>query len=540
MLLPFGVMHQFVLRSLIVLSLLAIPCSSIQAQRRKPTKKPPQPKLPDLKSPEDKLRFLEMIRASFPTIRSRNVTFQPQDLDESLERYVSRASSEPFAEVIDDEKFIRRVYIDATGKFPPAGRITKFINDKDPDKRSKLVDELVETDAFARKNARYWRSVVFYESNAPKNQTNPQAFEDWLFREFKQGTSWDRIVGEMVSAVPQRRPKVKVQDNGWNQDYGPNNYVLACERKPEVIASNTARLFMGISIGCAECHDHPFDDWKREQFHELAAFFAPGKYHMTDQYDPTQKTEMQAKFLLGEEPPPYLKPDQRRVAGAAYLIYNPDNYWFARAYVNRVWNEYLGDGFYSVDSLGPDKEVIHQLVVNRLSAAFRFAGFDTKWLAKLIMKTRVYQREIRTIQDTEDLFTAVRPSRLRPAEVADNVQQLVGENKNLERAIKGAFDQNPSVPQADLEGSIQQALLLMNNGTLQGRLAASELRKRLSEIKDDRQLIQQAFLNTIARRPTEQEITRYQQFIKGSANRYEGIVDMLWVLVNSAEFVTKT
>ena len=141
---------------------------------------------------------------------------------------------------------------------------------------------------------------------------------------------------------------------------------------------------------------------------DAAAFFAPGKYYMTDQQDPSQKTEMQARFLLGEEPPPGLKPDQRRVAGAAYLIYNPDNYWFARAYVNRIWSELIGDGFYSVDSLGPDKDVVYKLVVNRLGASFRSSGFDVRWLFRTIMASQAYQRETRTLENDADLFTATR------------------------------------------------------------------------------------------------------------------------------------
>jgi Protein of unknown function (DUF1553)/Protein of unknown function (DUF1549) len=315
--------------------------------------------------------------------------------------------------------------------------------------------------------------------------------------------------------------------------------VLACEHKPEEIASRTARIFMGISIQCAECHDHPFENWKREQFHELAAFFAPYKYYMTDQDDPSEKTEMQAKFLLGETPPLGLKADQRRVALAAYLIYNSDNYWFARAYVNRVWNEMMGDGFYDVDSLGPDKEVMHQLVVNRIAANFRFAGFDPKWVMRLIANSQFYQREIRTIDDPADYFTGVRPARLRPYEVADNIARLTGEDRNLQRAVETTFNQDLSVPQRELEGSMQQALLLMNNPTLQKKLGASPLRKELGQIKDDKALITEAFLGTLARTPTPEEIARYTMHLKQTKDRAAAIDDILWVLVNSAEFLAK-
>jgi hypothetical protein len=515
--------------------------ASVDGAPRRPKPKPPPAvkNLPDLKSPEDKLRFLEMIRQTFPAIRSNSVSFQPSDLDRMLERYVSEGSASEFAPVVDDETFLRRVSLDLGGMVPTAAEVKSFVADGDPKKRSRRIDELLASDEYARKWARYWRSVVFYDSDADPNSVNPQALEDWLFEQFQAGAPWDRVVAELVSASPQRVKDKKPQENGWQQDYGPNNFILACDRKPEIIASQTARIFMGISIGCAECHDHPFDDWERKQFHELAAFFAPGKYFMTDRYDPAQKSEVQARFLLGEEPPLGLKPDQQRVAMAAYLIYNPDNYWFARAHVNRVWNEMMGDGFYSVDSLGPDKDVVHQLVVNRVAASFRHKGFDMRWLYSLIANSNAYQREIRTIDSDSELFTAVRPARLRPYEVADSVARLVGEDNGLTQAINATFDQNPSIPQRDLEGSVQQALLLMNSPPLHDRLSQGPLKTELMQIKDDRELVREAFLAVLARTPTDEESSRYVNYLRELGNRDEAVDDVIWVLVNSAEFITK-
>ncbi|HVJ84695.1 MAG TPA: DUF1549 domain-containing protein [Caulifigura sp.] len=502
-------------------------------------KKPPQPKLPDLKTPEDKLKFLEAIRSSFPTIRSSNGSFTTADLDDMLRKYVTKETKTPFMPIVDDETFLRRVSLDLTGKTPTPEKIKSFTADKTPRKRALLIDELLASDDYSRKWARYWRSVVFHNSAAPRNTVNPQAFEDWLFGEFKENRSWDRVVSEMISASPQRQKDVKPEENGWQQDYGPNNFILACDRKPDIIASETARIFMGISVGCAECHDHPFDKWKREQFHEMAAFFSNGKYYMTDQDDPSKKSEVKAVFLLGEEPPSTLKPDQLRVAAAAYLVYNSDNYWFARAYVNRVWSELVGDGFYSVDSLGPDKDVVHQLIVNRVSSAFRYAGFDPKWLFRLIMNSEIYQRGIRTIDKPQDLFTSVRPARLRPYEVADNMERLTGELKGTRTGLERTFAQNPSTPQRDLEGTVQQALLMMNNGQLQKQLSNSPLKKQLAGIKDNDEAVREAFLAVLARTPSPAEIKRYSEYLKGSKDRNAAIDDMLWVLTNSAEFLVK-
>lgn len=497
-------------------------------------------KWPELKSLEDKLRVMAMIRNTMPAKRaSRSVRYTSEDLDKELRRYMGRRTRTPFTDIINDETFLRRATLDLTGQLPSPEDIKPFVADSRPHKRAEKIDELLESDAYARKWARYWRSVIFQDSPANKNSVNPQALEDWLFEGFMKGAPWDRLVAEMVFAAPKRQKGKKAQDNGWEQDDGPNNFVLACNRQPELIASQTARIFMGISIQCAECHDHPFDDWKREQFHEMAAFFAPGKYYMTDQYDPTEKTRMQARFLLGEKPPEDLKADQRRVAVAAYLIYNPDNYWFARAFVNRIWSELIGDGFYPVDSLGPDKDAVYQLTANRIAANFRNKGFDPKWVFRLLMNSELYQRDIRTIDEDRDLFTGVRPTRLRPYEVRDGVTRLAGDNRSLKRQITSTFEQNMSIPQRDLEGSIQQALLLMNNGTLHGRLAGSQLKKDLVKTDGDEEMITECFLGILARTPTDGEIDRYRDYLKQVKDRNQAIDDIMWVLVNSTEFLTK-
>lgn len=502
-----------------------------------PEVKKPTIKLPPLKSPEDKLKFLEAIRQSMPINRpgAKTVAYTSADLDKSLE-FELRPVASDLAPPASDEVFLRRVSIDLTGALPTDAAVRAFVADTDRHKRSKKIDELVASKDYARNWAKFWRHIIFFGTNAPRNRTNPQALEDWLAAQFEKNVRWDHVVSELVSATP--KPNKEKKDD-FGQNVGQNNFVLACENKADELATQTARLFMGISIQCAECHDHPFDQWKREQFHEMAAFFAPGKYYMTDQRDPTKKTQMQARFLLGEKPPADLNADARRVAVAAYLIYNQDNYWFARAYVNRVWSELMGDGFYSVDSLGPDKDVTHKLIVNRIASVFRYKDFDSKWLFRLIMNSQTYQREIRTISDDAKLFTAVRPSRIRADQLTLNLRRFVGENQGLERNLVRTFDLDPALPQRDVEGSIQQALILMNNGTIHGQLAKSALRKKLVETRDDGKMLDDLYLGVLARFPTKNEKDRATTHLKKVGNRNEAIDDLLWVLLNSAEFLTK-
>ncbi|HAA49852.1 MAG TPA: hypothetical protein DCE43_09035 [Planctomycetaceae bacterium] len=535
------------LLTLCLCAVITLASTPVEAQNKKGAKRRPvakkktdakTPKLPPLKTPADKQKFLAAIRDSMPVRRAgSNLRYTSSDLDRSLEYRVGRDRS--FARLIDDERFVRRVHFDLVGRPPLAKEVRDFVADDTSSKRPRLIDRLLTTDAYARKWARYWKNVIFFEATANRNRTNPKALEDWLAAEFKKGTSWDAIVAELVSAMPIRDKKKKDQKDDWSQKTGPNNFVLAFENKPPLLAAQTARLFMGISIQCAECHDHPFDSWKREQFHELAAFFSRGKYYMPSLEASSKKTEMTPKFLLGEQPPIKLTTHQRRVAIAAYLVYNQDNYWFARSFVNRIWNELIGDGFYAVDSLGPDQECLHPSVVNRIAAVFRYRKFDPKWVFRLLMNSRAYQRDIQTIDRDEELFTAVRPIRLNSDQVKASVLRLTGADRGISQAVDREFRQDPSVPQRDLEGTIQQALFLMNNPALQNKLKTGQLTKRLLTIKQPRLLLTQLYLAVLARRPTDSEFTRGLKHLRDVTNRTEAVEDLLWVLVNSTEFLTK-
>lgn len=490
---------------------------------------------PPLKTADDKLALLEKIHRSFP---ARYITsgFTVDELDRQL-KFLLALPPDRLAPPVDDEQYARRVHLDLTGRLPTPEASAAFIADADPAKRAKLVDRLLETEEFSRHWAKYWREVVFHNSTANRRRVDPQALEDWFAEQFSKKVGWDRIVCELISATPKQK---KGDRNEFGQDYGPNNFVLACNNDPGEIASQTARIFMGISIQCAECHDHPFDQWKREQFHEMAAFFAPGKYMMPDMDEPAKKTEVKARFLLGERPAPELKPDALRVAVAAYLAYNPDNYWFARAFVNRVWSEMLGDGFYPVDGLGPDKECVHPQLLNRLGTVFRYQDFNIRWVFRTIASSQAYQRSSRAVDAQKELFSAVRPARLRSDQVVNVVEHVAGDvAPKLERTLSETFATDPSASQESLEGSLQQSLLLMNSQPLHAALAKSRLRAEARQISDPDEAIEHLYRGVLARKPTADERMRSRRYLDRAANRGEAIDDLLWALVNSTEFMTR-
>lgn len=484
------------------------------------------PKLPDMKSPESKLKALEYFRLSGPwKVVKHNDSFGSKDLDRSLEHEIKLPESR-YARRVDDATFFRRVSFDLTGQPPKSDEVTKFVADGEHTKRAKLIDRLLESDAFAQRWARFWTNVMLFNSQVDRRRLNAGALEKWLADQLRRKSGWDHIVAQILAA------------DGKDKDSGPDNFSLACENQPTQLAAETTRVFMGVSIQCAECHDHPFDRWKRIQFHELAAFFSRGTYYMPDLQHPEQKKEVPAKFLLGERPPPGIPADARRVAVAAYLVYNPNNYWFARAYVNRVWNELLGDGFYAVDSLGPDSDVSHKLIVNRMANVFRNRQFDPRWPFRTIMNSESYQRQSRTVDGSDVLFTAVRPTRLRADQVAGAIAAVV-DNDKLSAEIERIFNVDPSLPLADVKGAIQQALFLMNNPTLQSGIKSGPLVKRLLAVSSDEKLVAELYLSLLGREPNDRERRRALDYLKHNGKRQDAASDLVWVLVNSTEFLAR-
>src|SRR6516165_2366671 len=211
----------------------------------------------------------------------------------------------------DDAAFLRRVTLDLTGKLPDPATIDKFVADPAADKRAKVVDALLSTEAYAVNWGRYWRDTVTYHTPASANYLRWKLFDQWWTEQIRRNRPWNEVVTALVTA------------SGINDEIAPVNYLTALYGNPVEIASTTSRVFLGVQIQCAQCHDAKTEPWKREQFHELAAFFgrarliqhkdvegrgtpyaiesrADGQYHMSDKKAPNRLLPMQPRFLTGE------------------------------------------------------------------------------------------------------------------------------------------------------------------------------------------------------------------------------------------------
>lgn len=178
-----------------------------------------------------------------------------------VDRLILSAAETSGFQPIDDAAFLRRVSLDLVGRPPTAGEVTTFGLSPAADKRRVMVERLLQSDGYAANWSHYWRDVMLLRAtNVRANLVRP-AFEEWMTANLSQNRSWDAIVTDLLTA------------NGTVNDNGSAALIFAHEGEPEEIAAEASRLFLGIQIQCANCHDHPWDRWKREQFHEFAAFF---------------------------------------------------------------------------------------------------------------------------------------------------------------------------------------------------------------------------------------------------------------------------
>ena len=159
-------------------------------------------KLPELKTLQQKLQALEFFRNGLPSKRiGGRLRFTSSDLDKALDKNIETPEHK-YAKPIGDAAFLKRAFLDIAGKIPAGHEVEAFEDNRDPRKRAKLVDYLLETREYSRKWAQYWTDVVFYNSNANKNRVNRKALEDWLAEAFDKDVPWDRITAALVSASP--------------------------------------------------------------------------------------------------------------------------------------------------------------------------------------------------------------------------------------------------------------------------------------------------------------------------------------------------
>jgi hypothetical protein len=479
-------------------------------------------------------------------------------IDELIEARLAKEGIKP-APPADDAEFFRRLSLDLNGRIPSVAQLTDFLDDPRPDKRRLWIDELLDgrdnAPLYVNHFTNVWRRRLLAHTPAQAPAV-VGPLEGWLRKQVKADAPYDRIVRGLLT------------------DAEAAGFLQANENKPENLAAAASRLFLGVKLECAQCHDDRSGGrWKRPQFWEFAAFFAglrdqnprSGAVIVTVPGEPTGPPRIkigdsdvwaEARFLDGGRPD--WKGDSKPRAVLADWIARADNPWFARAAVNRTWRDLFGVGLIDpVDGLGADDNPpSHPELLAELARQFAAHDFDTKYLLRAITGSRAYQRGSRQPGDGQPdvrLFARAAVRSLSAEQLLDSVLAATGYRPKDEATSMSflgrdslqaefvALFAGASAGPADSEASIQQALALMNgkfieeatspdkSPVLAAVIAGKASRPAARRITD-------LYLATLSRRPRPEELARLVKHAE-QGDPKEAMRDVLWALLNSTEFV---
>jgi hypothetical protein len=385
-------------------------------------------------------------RAAEPASGKASATDVTRRIDSAIEARL-RAEKVKAAPLADDAEFQRRVTLDLTGHLPTAAKAAAFLDDRSSDKRARLVDDLLASPAFGRHMADTWETLLVTHTS-DNRLVSFEPLRAWLENEFNKDKPWDALVRDLLTAT------------GTPEENGAVVYFLA-NQPVDRVTDNATKMFLGVQLQCAQCHNHPFTKWKQEEYWGMAAFFlktqarqpkplsvAKGETGAVQEVNmlprgkrglPDSAKIVPAKFLGSNEAKVNPREPMRPVL--ASWITKADNPYFSRAMVNRVWSQLFGRGIVNpVDDMHDANPASHPELLADLSKGFAADGFDLKNLYRAICNSQAYQRTSKIAGSKSDvppeLFARMAIKMLTPEEMFDSLMQVLA---NSDRPQAGRF-----------------------------------------------------------------------------------------------------
>lgn len=474
----------------------------------------------------------------------------------------------------DDAEFLRRVYLDIAGRIPPASEVYEFLASQDPDKRGKVIDKLLGSNGYVNNFAATWRSILIPASTNPQAAFQGGQVENWLREQFREGVPYDVMARDLITLPIGGAPGAG-QRPVFQQSTNARAYYLSNEFRPENLASGFSRVFVGVKMECAQCHNHPFAHWTREQFWQQAAFFARiqpvetnGMVFNGTEADtgheitiPGKDKKVSARFLDGTEAKVGAG-DNPRELFASWLT-DKNNPYFARATANRMWAQFFGIGLVEpVDEMFDENNTpSHPELLDELGQAFVESGYDLKFLVRAICNSEAYQRtSARTdpAQSDPTLFAHMALKGLTAGQLFDSLCQATGyrdgQGNQFQQQVFVAGQGSPRAEflakfgnsvdkKTEVQTSILQALAMMN-GRFIADVTSIERSNTLAAVieapfLETRDRLQTLFISVLSRpmRPEEEaKLLRYVESGGASRDSRKALADVFWVLLNSSEF----
>ncbi|QDU29030.1 hypothetical protein ETAA8_41370 [Anatilimnocola aggregata] len=490
------------------------------------------------------------------------------------------------ADPATDAEFLRRVYLDLVGVIPTADEAAVFLDDTATDKRSKLIDKLLDDPRFAEQQANHWDLLFFGRRPADQELTSRrEGFQKWLKGKFATNEPYDRWARDLLLA------------QGGTYE-GPAMFFAQFRSRPEDAAEAVSRLFLGTQIHCARCHDHPFDKWTQTDFYGVAGFFArltfidakeDGKRHYilaekssgevlftgpAAKQTPGQKGEPVApRFLGGEDlqephlPEGFKEPDLKGVKDPPKPLFSrrekfvdwatrPENPYFTKAIVNRVWAQFLGRGIIDpVDDLRESHVASLPGVFQTLQKELVAHQYDLKWLIRELVHTQAYQLSSAG-SGTDALPKWYERARVRPL-TAEEIMAAIRQATNFDESVRaaGAKPETTALPErnyflssfgepfngrGEFQPNLNEHLFFNNSGTLRQSLIQMKKGNLADSLNNStapwEERVDHLFLAILSRRPLEVERKKFVEYLSAEKASAPAVEEAIWVLLNTSEF----
>jgi hypothetical protein len=482
------------------------------------------------------------------------------------------------SEVCGDSEFLRRAYLDAIGVLPTASESRRFLADSNKDKRARLIDSLLERSEFADFWALKWSDLLRNEEKVLDTR-GVRAFHRWIRRTIIDRKPLNEFARDLVAA------------RGSTYTHPAANYYRAL-RDPQVRAEATAQVFLGVRLQCAKCHNHPFERWTQTDYHRLAAFFARVHYRILankrkdtlDKHEfageqivwmdreselkhPVTGEVLRPRFLGAETPAFALRAD--RLSLLADWIARPDNPFFARAQVNRIWQHLIGRGIVDPgDDFRDSNPPVNPALLNALERDFVAHRFDLRHIVRTIMNSRTYQASARptpTNKDDEINFARATVRPLQAEQLLDAIARVTGSRVGFDGIRAGTragqvpgvagqgdggrflavFGKPMRLLNCECERSddttLAQAFQLITGPVLNRLLREPDNRigRLLARKRSLPDIIEELYLAALCRPPSPQERERMLAFVERAKDRRLALEDVLWGLINAKEFLVR-
>jgi len=486
-------------------------------------------------------------------------------IDELVDQKLKKVKVLP-SPTCDDADFLRRASFDLTGLPPTPEKVRAFLADTSDNqgKRDRAIDEMIASPEFVAHWTHKWADLLQVDRKKLGDKAS-WAFLRWIETAVATNVPYDQFVQTVITA------------QGSSYDSPAVNYYRAA-REPSVALENATQLFLGVRFSCNKCHDHPFEKWTQDQYYGMAAYWGrvgmkPGRRPMEQVlYDrgggevthPKDGRVMTPGFPYGFEHKAKATKANRRQELADWLT-APENPYFARSLVNRVWSYFLGKGIIDpVDDIRSSNPPSNPELLDALEKDFISHGFDLRYLMRTIARSRTYQSSIATNDWNEDdsvNFSHASVRRLTAEQLSDAIDRAAGRKPNFagvpsgfrasqlpdsQVAAGGFLDlfgrparETPCECERSSEVSLGQALNLVNGPTISDALVDpnGRIARLLKTNPDDAAIADEMYLAALSRFPNPDEKARAIKYLAEAPGKMEGAQDLLWALINSPAFL---